>query len=103
SVTVDSPEKQRGDVICWCHGAADQAWSSADVIAAVVFELTPSGCDLSTDTTPCQCVGHGGVASAGGRSVGEANDRSRRDSVSGQNTEQATSASAMAMHNNRLR
>jgi len=32
-------------------------------MAAVVFELTPSGCDLSTDTTPCQWVGRGGVDS----------------------------------------
>jgi hypothetical protein len=54
------------------------------VIAAVVFELTPSGCDLSTDTTPWQCVGHGGGEFAAGRSVGVANDRSRRDSVSRQ-------------------
>jgi hypothetical protein len=52
SVTVDSPEKQRVGDIGLCHGAADQDWSSADVAAAVVFELTPSGCDLSTDTTP---------------------------------------------------
>jgi hypothetical protein len=54
SVTVDSPEKQRVGDIGLCHGAADQGWSSADVAAAVVFALTPSGCDLSTDTTPCQ-------------------------------------------------
>jgi hypothetical protein len=51
-VTVDSPEKQRVGVIDLCHGAADQAWSSAEVAAAVVFELTLSGCDLSTVTPP---------------------------------------------------
>jgi hypothetical protein len=50
-VTVDSPEKQRVVIIAQYHGAADQAWSSAEVAAAVVFERTPSGCDLSTGTT----------------------------------------------------
>jgi hypothetical protein len=50
SVTVDSPEKQRVGVIGYCHDAADQGWSSAEVAAAVVFELTRSGCDLSTAT-----------------------------------------------------
>ena len=38
SVTGDSPEKQRGGMIGPCHGAADQAWSSAAVAAAVVFQ-----------------------------------------------------------------
>jgi len=38
SVTGDSPEKQRGGMIGHCHGAADQAWSSAAVAAAVVFQ-----------------------------------------------------------------
>jgi len=38
SVTVDSPEKQRGGIIGPYHGAADQAWSSAAVAAAVVFQ-----------------------------------------------------------------
>jgi len=47
SVTVDSPEKQRVGTLPSCHGAADQDWSSAEVAAAVVFELTLSGCDLS--------------------------------------------------------
>jgi hypothetical protein len=65
SVTVDSPEKQRVGIIGHCHGAADQAWSSAEVAAAVVFELTPSGCDLSTDTTPDK---HGGSQSPFGAS-----------------------------------
>ena len=54
SVTVDSPEKQRVGIIAQYHGAADQDWSSAEVAAAVVFELTPSGCDLSTDTRVCK-------------------------------------------------
>jgi hypothetical protein len=36
AVTVDSPEKQRGSIIGHSHGAADQAWSSAAVAAAVV-------------------------------------------------------------------
>jgi hypothetical protein len=52
SVTVDSPEKQRVGTIAQCHGAVDQAWSPAEVAAVVVFELTLSGCDLSTDPTP---------------------------------------------------
>jgi len=52
SVTVDSPEKQRVGTIAQYHGAVDQAWSPAEVAAAVVFELTPTGCDLSTDTPP---------------------------------------------------
>jgi hypothetical protein len=52
AVTVDSPEKQRVGNIAQCHVAADQAWSSAEVAAAVVFELTQSGCDLSTAATP---------------------------------------------------
>ena len=52
AVTVDSPEKQRVGNIDYCHGAVDQAWSPADVAAAVVFELTPSGCDLSTAIPP---------------------------------------------------
>jgi hypothetical protein len=51
-VTVDSPEKQRVGIITQCHGAADQDWSSAEVAAAVVFELAPSGCDLSTANRP---------------------------------------------------
>jgi hypothetical protein len=38
AVTGDSPEKQRGGIIGHCHGAADQAWSSAAVAAAVVFQ-----------------------------------------------------------------
>ena len=38
AVTGDSPEKQRGGMIGHCHGAADQAWSSAAVAAAVVFQ-----------------------------------------------------------------
>jgi len=38
AVTGDSPEKQRGGTIGHCHGAADQAWSSAAVAAAVVFQ-----------------------------------------------------------------
>jgi hypothetical protein len=38
AVTGDSPEKQRGGIICHCHGAADQAWSSETVTAAVVFQ-----------------------------------------------------------------
>jgi len=49
---VDSPEKQRVGNIAQYHGAADQTWSSAEVAAAVVFELTQSGCDLSTAATP---------------------------------------------------
>jgi hypothetical protein len=53
-VTVDSPEKQRVGTTGWCHGTADQDWSSAEVAAAVVFKLTPSGCDLWTGTTTCQ-------------------------------------------------
>jgi hypothetical protein len=36
AVTGESPEKQRGGIIGHCHGAADQAWSSAAVAAAVV-------------------------------------------------------------------
>ena len=54
SVTVGSPEKQRVGSNGLCHGADDQAWSSAEVAAAVVFELMPSGCDLSTDTRSCK-------------------------------------------------
>jgi hypothetical protein len=38
SVTVDSPEKQRVGIIGHYHGADDQAWSSAAVAAAVVFQ-----------------------------------------------------------------
>jgi hypothetical protein len=38
SVTADSPEKQRVGMIGHYHGAADQAWSSAEVTAAVVFQ-----------------------------------------------------------------
>jgi hypothetical protein len=38
SVTGDSPEKQRVGIIGHDHGAADQAWSSAEVAAAVVFQ-----------------------------------------------------------------
>jgi len=41
AVTVDSPEKQRVGNIAQYH-----------VAAAVVFELTQSGCDLSTAATP---------------------------------------------------
>ena len=50
SVTVDSPEKQRVGIVAQCHGAVGQDWPPAEVAAAVVFELTPSGCDLSTAT-----------------------------------------------------
>ncbi len=38
AVTGDSPEKHRGGIIAHCHGAADQAWSSAAVAAAGVFQ-----------------------------------------------------------------
>jgi hypothetical protein len=85
SVTVDSPEKQRGGDIGYCRGAVDQAWSPAEVAAAVVFELTLSGCDLSTATTPCK---RGALQRNVGRlTVGSANDRSRRDSRQQQNAE----------------
>ena len=30
SVTVDSPEKQRGGIIGPCHGAPDQEWPGAE-------------------------------------------------------------------------
>jgi hypothetical protein len=36
-VTVDSPEEQRGGIIGQCHGAADHAWSSAEVAAALLL------------------------------------------------------------------
>jgi hypothetical protein len=62
SVTVDSPEKQRVGIVGYWHGAADQDWSSAEVAAAVVFELTPSGCDLSTGTPPRHRAGKGSVS-----------------------------------------
>ena len=38
AVTGDSPEKHRVSIIAQCHGAADQAWSSASVAAAGVFQ-----------------------------------------------------------------
>ncbi len=38
AVTGDSPEKQHGGIVAHCHGAADQAWSSAEVAAVVVFQ-----------------------------------------------------------------
>jgi hypothetical protein len=86
SVTADSPEKQRVGMIGHCHGAADQAWSSAEVTAAVVFRLSA-------------------VIEWPGAS-GPQTIRRRRDSVSGQNAEPATTArtkpgpSAMALTNN---
>ena len=104
-VTVDSPEKQRVGIIAEYHGAADQDWSSAEVADAVVFELTLSGCDLSTDTMPCKPAVSRAHSVLADRSVGGANDRSRRDGVSGQNMEPATSArtkpgpSAKALNN----
>jgi hypothetical protein len=70
SVTVDSPEKQRVGVIGYCHGAADQGWSSAEVAAAVVFALTLSGCDLSTATPARRCRAYLFRVLARGRSVG---------------------------------
>jgi len=38
AVTGDSPEKHRGGIIGHCHGTAGQAWSSAAVAAAGVFQ-----------------------------------------------------------------
>jgi hypothetical protein len=70
SVTVDSPEKQRGGIIGSYHGAADQGWSSAEVAAAVVFALTLSGCDLSTDTPACRHHACSATISRDGWSVG---------------------------------
>jgi hypothetical protein len=70
SVTVDSPEKQRVGIIGYCHGAADQGWSSAEVASAVVFELMLSGCDLSTDIPARRCRACSASISRCGRSGG---------------------------------
>jgi len=48
SVTVTSPEKQRGGNIGFCHGAVGQDWPPAEVAAVLFFTRSRSGWDLST-------------------------------------------------------
>src|SRR6187397_1963301 len=54
AVTGDSPEKQHGGIIGFCHGAADQAWSSAAVAAVVVFQTDRRRAAPFYVAGPCQ-------------------------------------------------
>jgi hypothetical protein len=50
AVTGNSPGKQRGGSIGHRHGAANQAWSSGAVAAAVVFQTAEPMLQASDDT-----------------------------------------------------